>query len=143
MRIMRKTPTRLDGVEDVNQPSTIERAAVLARGHEDDNYRLRLVLGQMESQIWNLQRNLNQTEADLQESMNQVDELLSENSALQTELEDARHHEPDRCSDDPSGEPSDGSDGAGEIALGKREKGRSRKVEQAQKAKALVDSVYL
>lgn len=154
-----KTPTRLDGVENSATPTLLERAAVHARGNEEDNFRLRTVVAKMEHQILDLQRALIESDADLlagKEQVDgflsvviiiycyclycdQVDELLLENSALRTELEEVRHHDPDdgpgELSNRDSDEPSEGSD---ELSL--PTKGRSQKAEQTRKARARVGS---
>lgn len=128
------TPTRLDGVQNAGDPSPIERAAVSARGLEADNYRLRSVVEKMENQIWKLRNDLSEAEADLRGAMDQVDELMKENSELRAACDDryAEGGTSNAASDDGSIEESAGT--------GKAAKGRNRKTEQARKARVLVDS---
>ena len=142
----RKTPTRLDGVQNTGEPSFIERVAVFARGHEADNNRLRLIVQKMEFQIWEQEKSLNEAETDLRGAIDEVDHLLRENAELRAEngeLRGASAAGDDRGSESESNS-SDGSEHAGgggdQAASSNQAKAKSRKAEQARKARELVGS---
>ena len=144
------TPSRFDGVEDMDNLTPIERDAVLSRGREEDNQRLRLAFGQFEHQLWLMQGSVESMRAELTQAQNdrsaaeadlrEAEEVIDEQSE---QINALLRGEPAPSRSDNSATGDDTSSEKSNSEYKKKETGRKKKANQTQKARARADGTAL